>query len=299
MKRLIERYRQTLFAEKGYSHHTVAAYSRDVLEFMDFCLPEPGKEDDRDTSFLTVVDTGKQRLVREFMAFLYKRGLNKRSSSRKLSAVKSFCDYLVKTGNLDVNPADAMPRPRVARRIPDFLTIDDLFRLLDSMTSETILEKRNCALFEMFYATGMRVSEMAGLDAADIDVTQQTARVTGKGKKQRIVPMGNRAASALAVYRENLGAGYTPLFLNKNRSRLSDRSMRRILSKLVDQCQLNVPVSPHTLRHSFATHMLDAGADLRGIQEILGHASLSTTQIYTHLTTDRLMEVYDRSHPRR
>ncbi|MFO7749327.1 MAG: tyrosine-type recombinase/integrase [Desulfobacteraceae bacterium] len=296
---LIERYKQTLYAEKGFSRHTVAAYSRDVLEFMAFCLPTPRKDEDRDTSFLKIVNTGKQSLVREYMAFLYKRGLNKRSSSRKLSAVKSFCDYLVKTKDLEVNPADAMPRPRADRKIPDFLTIDDLFRLLDSMKSDTLLEKRNCALFEMFYATGMRVSEMAGLDGADIDFSDQTARVTGKGKKQRIVPMGNRAASVLAVYRENLGPGYTPLFLNKNRSRLSDRSMRRILSKLVDQCRLNVPVSPHTLRHSFATHMLDAGADLRGIQEILGHASLSTTQIYTHLTTDKLMEVYDRSHPRR
>jgi integrase/recombinase XerC len=153
-------------------------------------------------------------------------------------------------------------------------------------------------MFETFYSTGMRVSEMEGLNIEDIDFKSQMIKVFGKGSKERIVPVGKRAVNAINDYRASLKENYIPIFLNKNFTRLSSRSIRRILDKLVRDCQLNVPVSPHTLRHSFATHMLDCGADLRGIQEILGHASLSTTQIYTHVSMDKLMKVYDKAHPR-
>ncbi len=153
-------------------------------------------------------------------------------------------------------------------------------------------------MFETFYSTGMRVSEMEGLNIEDIDFEKQMIKVFGKGSKERIVPVGKRALTAITNYRNCLKENFIPVFLNKNFSRLSSRSIRRTLDKLVRDCGLNMPVSPHTLRHSFATHMLDSGADLRGIQEILGHASLSTTQIYTHVSMDKLMQVYDKAHPR-
>jgi len=169
---------------------------------------------------------------------------------------------------------------------------------LDSIKTETLLDKRNLAMFETFYSTGMRVSEMEGLNIEDIDFKKQMIKVFGKGSKERIVPVGKRALTAIKNYRNSLKENFIPLFLNKNFSRLSSRSIRRILDKLVKDCGLDTKVSPHTLRHSFATHMLDSGADLRGIQEILGHASLSTTQIYTHVSMDKLMQVYDKAHPR-
>ena len=295
---LSEHYIETLSAEKGYSQHTLRAYRADVSGFMQYCLSGHEDHSDLDSVFLSLVKKEKKSLIRSYMFHLYKSGLKKKTCSRKLSAVKSFFDFLVKSGSIDFNPADAVPSPKIKRAVPGFLTIDDVFRLLDSIKTGTLLEKRNCAVFETFYATGLRVSEMAFLDAEDIDFEQKLVKVTGKGNKQRIVPLGQRAADLIKNYRQALGSFYTPLFLNKNKTRLSDRSMRRILSALVDECGLNIPVSPHTLRHSFATHMLDSGADLRGIQEILGHATLSTTQIYTHLTTDRLMQVYDTAHPR-
>ncbi len=161
------------------------------------------------------------------------------------------------------------------------------------------MDKRNLAMFETFYSTGLRVSEIEGMNVQDIDFESQMIKVIGKGSKERIVPVGIRALSAIKEYRACLKENFTPVFINKNFSRLSTRSIRRILDQTVRECQLNIPVSPHTLRHSFATHMLDSGADLRGIQEILGHASLSTTQIYTHVSMEKLMQVYDKSHPRR
>ena len=197
-----------------------------------------------------------------------------------------------------MNPADTIPFPKLEKTIPRFLNIDDLFRLLDSIKTDTWLEKRNLAMFETFYSTGMRISEIHGLEMNDVDFKSQMIRVFGKGSKERVVPVGKRALDAICAYREMIDQALTPVFLNKQYSRLSIRSIGRILAKIVNECGLNVPVSPHTLRHSFATHMLDSGADLRGIQEILGHASLSTTQVYTHVSMDRLMQVYDKAHPR-
>ncbi|MEA1967696.1 MAG: tyrosine-type recombinase/integrase [Thermodesulfobacteriota bacterium] len=295
---LLDKYIATLYAEKGSSNHTCRAYSNDIMEFMQYCFPDRDGESDFDDNFLKLVKNQNHPIVREYMMVLYRSGIKKQSCSRKLSALKSFFHYLIKSGLIDFNPTDLVPSPKVQRVIPDFLTIDDLFRLLDSIKSETILEKRNLAMFEMFYSTGLRVSEMAGVDFKDIDFEKQVVKVTGKGAKQRIVPVGTRALTCINKYRAMIGKENVPLFLNKNKSRLSDRSMRRILSSIVTECGLNLPVSPHTLRHSFATHMLDSGADLRGIQEVLGHVTLSTTQIYTHVTTDRLMQVYDRAHPR-
>ena len=296
---LLNTFIDVLKAEKGYSLHTCRAYHSDVSNFIDFVLKEkPAKEGDCQTIFLREVKSLDKNTIRKYLAILVRSGKSKRTISRKLSSLKAFFDYLIKSGHISANPADMIPFPKLGKTIPRFVNIDDLFRLLDSIKTETLLDKRNLAMFETFYSTGMRVSEMEGLNIEDIDFKKQMIKVFGKGSKERIVPVGKRALTAIKNYRDSLKENFIPLFLNKNFSRLSSRSIRRILDKLVKDCGLNIKISPHTLRHSFATHMLDSGADLRGIQEILGHASLSTTQIYTHVSMDKLMQVYDKAHPR-
>lgn len=315
----------TLKAQKGYSDHTCRAYRSDILSFIRFfvelknapagkssSIPEHREEiltqsqvlDDFEKIIAGSAEQagasspGKAD-VRQYLAFLVREKKSKRTVSRKLSALKSFFDFMVTTGKIEMNPADTIPFPKLEKTIPKFLNIDDLFRLLDSIPTDSWMDKRNLAMFETFYSTGMRVSEMSGLNIGDIDFEKQMIKVFGKGSKERIVPVGKRALARIREYRSVLKQAYEPVFLNKNFTRISARSIRRILDKVVNACQLNIPVSPHMLRHSFATHMLDSGADLRGIQEILGHASLSTTQVYTHVSMDRLMQVYDKAHPRK
>ncbi|MBF0200608.1 MAG: tyrosine-type recombinase/integrase, partial [Desulfamplus sp.] len=251
-----------------------------------------------DGLFLDCVRNNLRSVVRDYMVSLSGTELTKSSIARKLSTLKSFYTSLVKEGKIDVSPADFVPFPKVPKRIPQFLTVDDMFYLLDSIPTTTLHDKRNSAIFETFYSTGVRVSEMAALDFKDIDFERQMIRIIGKGNKERIVPVGKRSLDAILRYRSELPGDFDPLFLNAGMKRLSSGSIRNILSKLVKECSLRMHVTPHMLRHSFATHMLDAGADLRGIQEILGHASLSSTQVYTHVTIDKLMQVYDKAHPR-
>ncbi|MCD4744294.1 MAG: tyrosine recombinase XerC [Desulfobacteraceae bacterium] len=291
----IDAFINTLAAEKGYSKHTLRAYRKDVQDFVQFILEE---DDLSDEILLNLLQDKSRNPVREYVSKLVKSELKKRSIARKLSGLNTFFDYLVKIGKLKLNPGNGINIPKFEKSIPHFLSIDDLFRLLDSIKTDTWLEKRNLAIFETFYSTGVRVSEIEGLNLQDIDFNNNMIIVTGKGSKQRIVPIGTRALDAIKEYRKHFPKDFIPLFLNKNHTRLSSRSIRRTLEKLVIDCELNVPVTPHTLRHSFATHMLDSGADLRGIQEILGHASLSTTQVYTHVSMDKLNQVYDKAHPR-
>jgi integrase/recombinase XerC len=292
---LLNSFINTLSAEKGYSEHTLRAYKKDVLDFLRFLFEE---DEFSEGSLLELLQDEIKNPVREYVKHLVKSGIKKRSIARKLSGLNSFFDYLVKIEKLQLNPGDGINIPKFEKSIPHFLSIDDLFRLLDSIKTDTWLEKRNLAIFETFYSTGVRVSEIEGLNLQDIDFNNKMIIVFGKGSKQRIVPIGDRALDAITDYRKKFPKDFVPLFLNKNYTRLSSRSIRRILEKLVIDCELNVPVTPHTLRHSFATHMLDSGADLRGIQEILGHASLSTTQVYTHVSMERLNQVYDKAHPR-
>jgi len=333
---ILDTFINILNAEKGYSFHTLRAYRSDILDFIRFFLDDPGylaqvdkpgvfsngsgdaqgldepnkpykpgetkvPEDNalegRDV-FLTRVNELDKEWIRKYLACLVRNKKNKSTIARRLSSLKAFFDFLVRAEHMQINPADMIPFPKKGKTIPRFLHIDDLFRLLDSIKTDTWLDKRNLAMFETFYSTGMRVSEIHGLDMNDVDFENQMIRVFGKGSKERVVPVGKRALDAMGLYRAALDENVEPVFVNKNYARLTSRSIRRILDKLVKECGLNVPVSPHTLRHSFATHMLDSGADLRGIQEILGHASLSTTQIYTHVSMDRLMQVYDKAHPR-
>ncbi len=297
---ILEAFIDTLKAEKGYSSHTCRAYRADIDEFMRFTAGARAlNPEDAESIFMEDLPSLGKHCVRNYLARLVQSGKAKRTIARKLSSLKAFFNYLIKSGHLAVSPADTIPFPKLERSIPRFLSIDDLFRLLDSIPWDTWEGRRNLALFETFYSTGMRVSEIEGLNMGDIDFSRQMIRVLGKGSKERVVPVGERALNAVKEYRMTVDPDIEPVFVNKRMSGLKARSIRRILDEVVDACRLKVPVSPHTLRHSFATHMLDSGADLRGIQEILGHASLSTTQIYTHVSMDRLMQVYDKAHPRR
>ncbi len=290
----------TLNAEKGYSPHTCRAYRIDISEFIEFTAGEGiSKKSDAEKRFLEQLTSIDKHSIRTYLAYLVKNKKSKRTIARKLSSLKAFFNYLVKSNHLTANPADMIPFPKLEKTIPRFLSIDDVFCLLDSIKTDTWFDKRNLAMFETFYSTGMRVSEIEGMDMDDIDFQHQMIRVLGKGSRERMVPVGKRALNAIKEYRMYLKEYQIPVFVNKAFSRLGSRSIRRILDQIVNACGLNVPVSPHTLRHSFATHMLDSGADLRGIQEILGHQSLSTTQVYTHVSMDRLMQVYDKAHPRK
>lgn len=301
---LIDRFLQTLEAEKGYSTHTVRAYAHDLTEFVRYASGG-GAPDTTNGSPPPAIDAINTMTIRGYLGYLHHR--NKKSTLvRKLSALRSFFRFLVRQRVIEEDPSAAILTPKYSRRLPSYLSVDDMFRLLDQTIEDTVLGLRNRALFETLYSAGIRVSELTGLNLFDVDFASGCLRVVGKGGRERIVPVGQRALQRIKAYRERLdektGIGTNtdgPLFLNKNKGRLTSRSVGRILNTLVERCALVVPISPHGIRHSFATHMLDAGADLRTVQELLGHKSLSTTQKYTHVSIDRLMAVYDNAHPRK
>ena len=296
-KKMIDSFIESLAAEKGYSVHTRRAYRKDILNFLSF-MAEYSQSDFE----LKQIDA---MMLRGYLGFLHRRN-KKTTIARKLSAIRSFFKFLVKKGVIFENPAELVLTPKQDKTIPVYLSVDELFRLLDSIQTQSLLDLRNRAIFETLYSSGIRVAELAGMDTTDVDFSAGILRVSGKGNKQRIVPVGQKALAAINAYRSQLEketgratSSKAPLFLNRFHKRLSPRSIARILQKLVDAVGLLTPVSPHALRHTFATHMLDAGADLRAVQELLGHKSLSTTQKYTHVSIDRLMETYDRAHPRK
>jgi integrase/recombinase XerC len=295
----------SLQSEKGYSVNTCRAYSHNINEFISFISESYFSTDNQEGADLLKAEHIESLMIRGYLAFLHKKN-KKVTIARKLSAVRSFFRYLVKHGVILDNPLDLILTPKQIKSIPVYLPVDDIFRLLDSIKTDTLAGIRNRAIFETLYSSGIRVSELEGLDVFDVDFTKCLIRVVGKGNKERIVPIGNKAVATIKEYRKRLQseAGIAeedngPLFLNKDHGRLTSRSIARILSKTARECGLLIPVSPHALRHTYATHMLDAGADLRVVQELLGHKSLSTTQKYTHVSIDRLMETYDKAHPRR
>jgi integrase/recombinase XerC len=306
LKEAVRAFIESLPAEKGYSIHTCRAYTRDLDEFVEYlethvfppaAAGEPG--------IALAPQNVTAVAIRGYLGVLHQKN-QKSSIARKLSTLRSFFKFLVKKGVIDFNPVEGILTPKRDKPLPNYLPIDDVFRLLDSISADSLLAARNRAIFETLYSCGIRVSELAGLNVYDIDGDNGTLRVLGKGAKERIVPVGRKALEAIAVYRGLLqdetgigGPANGPLFLNPRRQRLTPRSVARILKKLVTACGIRTPVSPHTLRHTFATHMLDAGTDLRSVQELLGHKNLSTTQKYTHVSIDRLLETYDRAHPRK
>ena len=297
---------ESLPAEKGYSVHTCRAYTRDLEEFVAY-LSENGQRPAAASEPAGAFGPHDVTAVaiRGYLGMLHQKN-QKSSIARKLSTLRSFFKFLVKKGVVDHNPVEGILTPKREKPLPGYLPIDAVFHLLDSIETDSVLAARNRAIFETLYSCGIRVSELAGLNVHDIDPDGGTLKVLGKGAKERIVPVGRKALDAIAHYRMSLeaekgiGAGAKkPLFLNHQGQRLTPRSIARILKKLVTACGILTPVSPHTLRHTFATHMLDAGTDLRSVQELLGHKNLSTTQKYTHVSIDRLMETYDRAHPRK
>ncbi|NDY73056.1 tyrosine recombinase XerC [Desulfobacter hydrogenophilus] len=297
---ILDDYLIILEAEKGYSAHTLRAYFTDIKSFTFFYLDTCNCRDENwQQTFEKMVQQVDKTIVRRYLAAQTDLKKSKRTLSRRLSALKSFFDYLVRSGMISLNPADAIPFPKLEKTLPKAMDIDDIFRLLDTMKRDTWMDRRNLAMFETFYSTGMRIGELHMLNTQDIDFNAGLIRILGKGNKTRIIPVGKRSLDAIQTYRADLKENFSAVFLNKNLGRLGRRSIRRIFDKVVLECGLGLKISPHTLRHTFATHMLDSGADLRGIQEILGHASLSTTQVYTYVSMDRLMAVYDKAHPRR
>lgn len=302
---LIRTFLDHLRSEKAYADATVKAYETDLAEFIRI-VSEMAASDrgGRDGEPLRP-DRVDALTVRMYLGQLHRRN-RKSTIARKLSALRTFYAFLVREQVVTESPLDAVMTPKQARPIPRYLPVDDMFRLLDAIPADDMLGLRNRAMFEMLYSTGIRVSELAGLNTGDVDAAACLIRVMGKGSKERIVPVGETALRALRRYRECLrdkqgvpvesgGA----VFLNNRGGRLTTRSIARILGNLAQRIGMNIPVSPHGMRHSFATHLLDAGADLRVVQELLGHKSLSTTQKYTHVSIDRLMAAYDKAHPRK
>jgi len=288
MKEFISKFLLYLEAERNASGHTITNYSVDLQGFFAYI----GKTKVESLDYLT---------IRKYLAHLSEKEFSKSSISRKLACLRSFFKYLVREKILKENPASSIATPRKEKKLPNYLDEDEVISLLEAPSKNTKTEKRDKSILEVLYSSGIRVSELVGLNIESIDFLGEVLKVRGKGKKERIVPVGHKALDAVKDYlirRDSNHQDKGPLFLNKGKTRLTDRSVRRIVLKYARRITLNKEISPHVFRHSFATHLLDRGADLRSVQELLGHQNLSTTQIYTHVSTKKLKETYEKAHPR-
>ncbi|MBS1112937.1 MAG: xerC [Nitrospirae bacterium] len=286
MKEYIDTFIRYLDLEKGASTHTLRAYRKDLKEFYESVKCEPDN--------LDIID------LRGFIAGQIQKGLHKTTVSRRLSSIRSFFKFLSREGHLKTNPAKLVSNPKVPKLLPRFLSVDDVFSLVEKPEGIGFIPARNRAVLELLYSSGLRVSELAGINTDDIHIKESLIKIKGKGKKERIVPIGSKAIDAMKSYiieRMLLKSKERALFLNRMGKRLTDRGVRRIVVKYAQALGIHGRIGPHTLRHSFASHLLQGGADLRVIQELLGHSSLSTTQKYTHLNITHLMDVYDKAHP--
>lgn len=294
-----DRYFDYLRAEKNASPHTLDNYRRDIDRFGKFLA---SKETGGGDALWRKVDRSS---IRQFLAELNRAALAKSSIARALAALRSFYRFLCREGLIASNPFVGVLTPKRQKTLPRFLDVEAARRLMEAADGPDLISLRDRAILEMLYSTGMRVSELTSLDCAAIDLLGEVVLVRGKGKKERMAPLGKHAVTALSNYfRERgvnplrTGGPPTIAFINKNGGRLTARSVRVIVQKYVRKLALLEKVSPHSLRHSFATHLLNAGADLRSVQELLGHSSLSTTQVYTHVTAERMKQVYEKAHPR-
>jgi tyrosine recombinase XerC len=285
MRKYIDQFLSHLEVEKNYSPHTLLNYKIDLEEFSIFLGKTP----------LNQVDYS---VLRRFLAQIRGRSLKPRSIARKLSSLRSFFKYLQRERIVSSNPAALLVTPKLDKPLPHFLSEQEAIKMVDAPAEDKVSQFRDKAIFETLYSTGIRVSELVGLDIDDVDFISNIIRVMGKGRKERLVPIGDKALGAIQYYIDHRKQKVNVLFLNKNSTRLSTRGVSNIVNKYVTQQAIAQHVTPHMFRHSFATHLLNAGADLRSVQELLGHVNLSTTQIYTHLTTDKLKKVYDQAHPR-
>jgi integrase/recombinase XerC len=313
---LISAFLTYLEAERNFSEHTLRSYTADLTQFCQFLaamdgdnstLPESVHDLPEDTD--VAPDVLSQHIldlqpleVRSYLGLLRSSGYTKSTAARKLSTLRSFYKFLVRVGHLETSPVSVIRTPRLERKLPKCLDLEQVDALLDAPDTSTLLGARDAAILETLYSAGLRISELVALNIEDLDEFSGAVRIQGKGKKERIAPLGSKAVDAIDHYldmrtRHLREADNGALFVNRTGKRLSDRSIRRKLNRYLKQVGIPTHISPHSLRHSFATHMLNAGADLRSVQELLGHENLSTTQIYTHLTTRRLKEVYDGAHP--
>ncbi len=280
-----------LATERNASPHTVEAYQSDLQQFAAFLS--------REISASLTIDAITHLHIRRYLAFLHK-GHAKSSIGRKLASIRSLFRFLIRRGEIATNPAELVSTPKKEKKLPFHLNIDEITTLVEAPQGVGILSLRDRAILETLYSSGLRVSELTGLDIGRCDLEAGGLRVMGKGGKERIVPLGRVAAEALREYllsRSSLHPD-APLVVNSRGGRLTRRSVARIVDRYMRHLVTMKKASPHTLRHTFATHLLEGGADLRSIQEMLGHASLSTTQKYTHVTIDKLLEVYDKAHPK-
>src|SRR5436190_1616351 len=305
---LVRQFLDYLKLEKHFSDYTVKSYGADLIQFGQFLTgqigqwaagKDGGSADDKSLACEPLT-------IREFLAYLYGQNYTKSTTARKLATLRSFYKFLIRRGVVSVNPLSTIRTPKQEKRLPKCLDLEQVQKLLDAPGDGDILSSRDKAMLEVLYSSGIRVSELVELEMSDLDLQEGVLRVRGKGRKDRLTPIGSQAIQALQRYfemraidnRSQQGAHAARVFLNKHGEPLSTRSVRRKLDKYLVMAGLDPGISPHTLRHSFATHLLNNGADLRSVQELLGHQSLSTTQIYTHLSTNRTKEVYDAAHPR-
>ncbi len=302
MGNIIQDFQIYLKVERNVSTHTRAAYISDIQEFARFL---------HDNHFIKSQDEiikVEPENIREYLSYLYRQKVKKVTVNRKVSSLRSFYKYVLRTGKIKNNPAEMIQTLKTEKYMPNFLSVDEIFELLKEREESSVLSLRNRAMLEIFYSSGLRLSELAGLDLIDLDFNQKLVKVRGKGRKERIVPVGETALKAVQDYLGKIGEMRKdtsgdilkkPLFLNARGERITTRSIARIVNEVTRKSGIGRKISPHALRHSFATHLLNAGADLRSIQELLGHESLSTTQKYIAVNINRIMEIYDKAHPRK
>ncbi|MCH7618647.1 MAG: tyrosine recombinase XerC [Candidatus Marinimicrobia bacterium] len=287
---------EALKVQLNYSDKTVKAYATDLRQFTDFLTEYHSNPD------IGVLDIDKTS-VRHFLGKLIEEGISRKSAARKLAALKSWFKYLVRTGALENNPAKNVSFPKVEKKLPSLLSIDEAVKLVTAPVSDTFAGARDSALLEMLYSSGARLAEIVALNLQDLNRESGSLKLVGKGSKERIVPLGGPAWTAINRYLEyravkNKDGTEIALFLNRFGKRLKPRGIQRIVKKYMEMTVTKENMSPHTLRHTFATHMLERGADLNSVKELLGHEDLSTTQIYTHLETEGLKKTYKQAHPR-
>jgi integrase/recombinase XerC len=299
VKEQLRSFLEFLRLNRNASPHTVAAYDSDLSQFLAFTAAQRRKK----STDLRPVDIDLPA-VRAFIADLYRQGQARASVSRKLSALRTFTRYMRREGWIEGDPVALAAAPKREQKVPSHLSVDEMSTLLATPDVSQPLGCRDRAILELFYASGLRLSELVGLDVEDVNLSARMVRVMGKGGKERIVPFNDTTKKAIAAWLKERGAlvgkgkGGDALFVNFRGSRLTGRSVERLVARYVSLCSTRFGISPHALRHSFATHLLERGADLRAIQELLGHVALSTTQRYTHVNSAQLLDVYRKSHPR-
>lgn len=289
LDRYIQKFTTYLKIEKNASVHTLSSYQTDLKEFNNSIREKPLEK-------ITAVD------VRLFLARMKEKKLSKRSVARKMACLRSFFKFLCREGYIKTSPATGLQTPKLEKKLPLFLDTNEVVKLIEAPLLSDVYGLRDRAILETLYSSGIRVGELVSLNKENIDFISGVLKVFGKGKKERLAPIGDKALRAIQKYLEKLGTMNVKekkaVFINKSGRRMSDRAIRRVIEKYIRKTSLNEKISPHSLRHSFATHLLDKGADLRSVQELLGHANLSTTQIYTHVTSERLKAIYEKVHPR-